>query len=106
MLGEGNCLVLDNAAIHTHHDARSIPHYLEERNIDLKFLRHFSPDVNPIENCFNLLHTILKKPTCCPSLLDDVPTAVLTASQEISQQDIAGFYRNVTNNYLNMAVNT
>ena len=30
ILGQGNCLILDNAAIHTHHDARLIPHYLEE----------------------------------------------------------------------------
>ena len=106
ILGECNCLILDNAAIHTHCDARFIPHYLEEQNIDLKFLLHFSPDTNPVENCFNLLCTILEKTTYCPLLLDDVPTVVLTALQEISQQDIAGFYGNVTNNYLNMAVNT
>ena len=48
----------------------------------------------------------IKKPTYCPLLLDDVPAAFLTALQEISKQDIAGFYENVTNNYLNMAVNT
>ena len=106
ILGEGNCLILDNAAIHTHHNARLIPHYLEEQNIDLKFLPCFSPNTNPVENCFTLLHTILKKLIYSPLLLDDVPTAVLTALPEISQQDIASFYGNVTSNYLNMAVNT
>lgn len=57
-LDPGSVVVLDNASFHKASDIEGI---LEKNKCSVRFLPPYSPDLNPIENCWSLIKNDLRK---------------------------------------------
>lgn len=86
-LKEGDIVVMDNCPIHK---LEEIEEALEARGAWLMFLPTYSPDFNPIENCWSKVKTILRslKPRTHQELLD----ALVKAFSSVTVQDILGWF--------------
>ncbi|KAF7700526.1 hypothetical protein CDIK_1035, partial [Cucumispora dikerogammari] len=51
-------LIMDNASIH---ETQFILNKLEDYGVEVKFLSPYSPDLNPIENCFSIIKSRLDR---------------------------------------------
>lgn len=78
----------DNCSIH---QADEIQEAIEARGAWALFLPPYSPDYNPIENCWSKIKNILRslKPRTREELLD----ALVEAFSSITRQDIRGWFR-------------
>lgn len=78
----------DNCAIHK---ADEIEEAIEARGAWAVFLPAYSPDFNPIENCWSKIKSVLRsiKPRSFEELLD----ALCKAFSSITRQDILGWFR-------------
>lgn len=55
----GNIIVMDNLAVHHYEGGTVLEEFLAEMGIELIFTPTYSPDLNPIELCFNKIETEL-----------------------------------------------
>ena len=55
----GDIRVMDNLSAHHYEGGEILEVWLEEMGIELIYLPTYSPDLNPIEFCFNKLKTLL-----------------------------------------------
>ena len=87
-LKRGDLVFFDNCQIHK---ADEIEAAIERRGAWAIFLPPYSPDFNPIENCWSKVKTLLRslKPRTREELLD----ALVEAFSSITQQDILGWFR-------------
>jgi transposase len=87
-LKRGDMVVMDNNPIHKLDD---IEDAIEAVGAWVLFLPTYSPDLNPIENCWSKVKSRLRslKPRTLPDLLD----ALVTAFASITKQDILGWVR-------------
>lgn len=61
-----------------------------------------SPDLNPCEPIFLKLRCLLRKKEYQDLAEHDMQTAVLTALEEITPQDIFEFFKGTSGNYMNL----
>ncbi len=103
VLNPGDIIVVDNCPFH-HSEAEDILiNFFDDYNISYIFLPRYSPDMNPVEACFLKMKTLLKQEYYQRLLADNlVAVAVLDTISDISLSDIHGFYRGVTDNYMNV----
>ena len=91
----GDVLVMDNLSIHHYESGEVLEEYLQEMGVELLYTPVFSPDLNPVEHCFNKIKTVvnydLKDITCANTKL----SAVL-AIEEITHEDMINFFRNTS----------
>ena len=87
-LKRGEVVFFDNCRIHK---AEEIAEAIEARGAWALFLPTYSPDFNPIENCWSKVKSILRslKPRTVEKLLD----ALVEAFSSITKQDILGWFR-------------
>jgi transposase len=87
-LKRGDIVLMDNNPIHKLDD---IEDAIEAVGAWVLFLPTYSPDLNPIENCWSKVKSRLRsfKPRTLPDLLD----ALVKAFSSITVQDILGWFR-------------
>jgi len=86
-LKRGDIVVMDNNPIHKLDDSEEA---IEAVGAGVLFLPTYSPDLNPIENCWSKVKARLRalKPRTLPDLLD----ALVTAFASITEHDIRGWF--------------
>ena len=95
VLDVGDTIVMDNLAVHHYEGGEILEDFLFENGIELVFTPVYSPDLNPIEMCFNKVKTALNH-----DLLELVHSNLKLASacavESITEMDMHGFYRHTS----------
>ena len=99
-LEPGDIVILDNCPIHKNEGEDRVSSYLARMGIQYLFLPTYSPDLNPAENCFSKLKSVLKMERFQSVTQANVKVAVGKAMKEISTTDIEGYFRYT--GYINM----
>jgi len=87
-LQAGDIVFFDNCQIHK---ADEIEEAIEARGAWALFLPPYSPDFNPIENCWSKIKSILR--SLKPRTLEELLDALVEAFSSITRQDIQGWFR-------------
>ena len=87
-LPRGDIVFMDNNPIHQLDD---IEDAIEAAGAWVLFLPTYSPDLNPIENCWSKVKALLR--TLKPRTLPDVLDALAAAFASITLHDILGWFR-------------
>lgn len=87
-LGPGNIVFMDNCSIHKMDE---IEEAIEARGAWVIFLPRYSPDLNPIENCWSKVKGILR--SLKPRTLEELLDALVEAFSSITVQNILGWFR-------------
>ena len=80
-------VVLDNCAIHHVAEVKSM---LEEIGVLVHYLPPYSPDLNPIEEAFSKVKSVLKSQWNRYNMMD-VETQLLTSFTSITPEDCCGW---------------
>ena len=102
VIPDNSIIVLDNASIHVSLANNVIRPFLAQSGVSYIFLPTYSPDFSPAEACFMMLKETLKKECYNELLFEDTQTCILLALNEITDDNIRAFYKNVPFNYLGM----
>lgn len=84
--------IMDNASIHKRNDIRVI---LAENGFELIFLPPYTPQLNPIEEIFNMWKHNIK--TMNPKTIEELNNAIFSASNLITSENCQSFYSHVRN---------
>lgn len=87
-LKRGEVVFFDNCRIHK---ADEIEEAIEARGAWALFLPTYSPDFNPIENCWSKVKSILR--SLKPRTLEELLGGLVKAFSSITKQDILGWFR-------------
>ncbi|XP_068735676.1 ras-related GTP-binding protein C-like [Montipora capricornis] len=91
----GDIIVMDNLSAHHYESGEILEVWLEEMGIELICLPTYSPDLNPIEFCFNKVKTLLNHlgiGEFHELTHTNAKLAVMEAVERITTEDMAGFY--------------
>lgn len=86
-LKRGEIVFLDNCPIHKMDE---IEEAIETRGAWVIFLPRYSPDLNPIENCWSKVKAILR--SLKPRTLQELLGALVEAFSSVTVQDILGWF--------------
>ncbi len=86
-LWKGACVIMDNCSIHKGEKIRSL---IEEAGANLLYFPTYSPDFNPIENCWSKLKSILR--SLGARTYPDLAYAIKLAFSQISVNDIRNWF--------------
>jgi transposase len=86
-LRPGHLVLMDNVSIHKQDEIEEI---IEGRGAFVLFLPTYSPDFNPIENCWSKIKARLR--SLKPRTLDDLLDALTKAFSSITVEDIIGWF--------------
>ena len=87
---EQSVLILDNARIHHDND---LIEYIEAFGSRVEFLPPYSPDFNPIETCFSVIKSFLKRYRDFVYSCNDPRYPILIACSHITPQMAASFFK-------------
>jgi transposase len=87
-LQRGDFVFFDNCQIHK---ADEIEDAIEARGAWAIFLPPYSPDFNPIENCWSKVKSLLR--SLKPRTFEELLNALVKAFSSITRQDILGWFR-------------
>ncbi len=88
-LKPGDIVVLDNLGSHK---GKAVRRAVRAAGAHLLFLPKYSPDLNPIEQVFAKLKTLVRK--AAPRSFDAISVAIANALTAISSQECANYLRN------------
>ncbi len=80
-------VVLDNCPIHKMEEIEEI---IEARGAWVIFLPRYSPDLNPIENCWSKVKAVLR--SLKPRTLEELLDALVEAFSSVTLKDILGWF--------------
>lgn len=86
-LWDGACVVMDNLSAHK---VEGIREMIEATGARLVYLSPYSPDFNPIENCWSKLKEYLR--SVAPRTRDELDAAVRDAMDLVSLKDIHNWF--------------
>jgi transposase len=86
-LRRGDIVVMDNLGSHK---VDGIQEHIERRGAKLIYLPPYSPDLNPIEQCWSKLKAILKK--LAAKTRNDLDAAIASALLTVCTSDCAGWF--------------
>ena len=86
-LWQGAYVIMDNCSIHK---GKQVEALIEEAGAKLVYLSSYSPDFNPMENCWSKIKSILKK--IAARTYPELAEAIESAFQQISVQDIRQWF--------------
>lgn len=87
----GDIIVMDNLSSHHYEGGEILEEWFDQMGIELLYTPSYSPDLNPIELCFNKVKTVLNG-EMRELVHSNLPLAVAEALESITAQDMAGFY--------------
>ena len=93
VLMAGDILVLDNCATHHNAGGFALGQWLDTMGIDVVYLPTYSPELNPVELAFNKLKIVLKMEEMRLLVEANLHAAVYSALDQITANDMRGFYR-------------
>jgi transposase len=88
---------LDNAPIHHSYHKRiqaglpSIQDQLVSKNVEPRFIVPYSPELNPVELCFNFIKQQVEKAK--PRTLPELKLAIERAVAKLNRMDLTKFFR-------------
>ena len=85
----------DHIAIPIHHyeGGEVLTEWLEEQGIYVIFTPFYSSELNVTEYVFNKLKVVLKQAQYRDMMFRNIHAAIFAALNEVSEQDMIGFYR-------------
>ena len=86
-------VVMDNLSCHR---TDAVQKTFQKAGIELLYLPPYSPDFNPIEECWSKFKSVLKK--IAARTIESIQKATQEALKSISEQDIAGWFRHFQRN--------
>jgi transposase len=86
-LKPGDIVVMDNLSVHKTTGVREA---IESAGAELRYLPPYSPDFNPIEECWSKLKSILR--TLAARTRDALDAAIATAMSAVTSQDAVGWF--------------
>lgn len=89
----GDIVVMDNCALHHYNGGFVLGHWLDQMGIDVVYLPTYSPELNQVELVFQKLKIVLKSEERFPLVSMNLHAAIYTALEEITTNDMMGFYR-------------
>ena len=91
----GDTIVMDNLSCHHYEGGEVLEDWLHQMGIELIFTPAYSPDLNPVEFCFNKLKGLLNGELQNLVALN-TNLATMEAVEKISAQDMRGFYQSTS----------
>lgn len=86
-LNRGEIVIMDNCSIHK---MEEIEEAIEARGAWVIFLPRYSPDLNPIENCWSKVKSILR--SLKPRTMEELMDALAKAFSSVTLQNILGWF--------------
>ena len=87
----GDTIVMDNLSCHHYEGGEVLEDWLHEMGIELIFTPTYSPDLNPVELCFNKVKGLLNG-DLQELVASNTNLATMEAVERISQQDMRNFF--------------
>ena len=87
----GDTIVMDNLSCHHYEGGEVLEDWLHEMGIELIFTPAYSPDLNPVELCFNKIKGLLNG-DLQELVASNTNLATMEAVERISQQDMRNFF--------------
>ena len=87
-LQKGDIVVMDNLSVHK---SAAVRRAIEDRQAELRFLPPYSPDLNPIEQCWSKIKTALR--AAAARSLEALDTAVTAGLASITAEDAIGWFQ-------------
>lgn len=87
-LRPGKVVIWDNVSFHRQESLREL---IEAHGATVTFLPAYSPELNPIEECWSKLKAWLRKKAA--RTIQSLQEAITEAIQQVTLQDIAGWFR-------------
>ena len=87
-LRPGKVVIWDNVSFHRR---ESLQDLIEAHGATVKFLPAYSPEFNPIEECWSKLKAWLRKQAA--RTIETLQKAITEAIQQVTLKDIAGWFR-------------
>lgn len=93
-LQPGDVVVMDNLAPHKRTEVRAI---ITARGAELRYLPPYSPDLNPIEECWSKLKGLLK--SCAARTRQELDHAIAFCMRRVTPQDARAWIRHAGYSY-------
>ena len=90
-LAVGDIIVMDNLSCHHYQGGEALEEWLGEMGIELIYTLTYSPDLNPIEESFSKIKSVLTN-DIVRGHVDNLKLAVINATMQVTGQDMHGYY--------------
>lgn len=96
----GDVVIVDNCSIHQNRAERVLTQFFGQQNVEYTFLPTYSPDLNPVENCFGKIKKIPTQERFREIAANNLKLAIVYAIKEIQQSDLINFFKHT--GYINI----
>ncbi len=91
-LSVGDLIVMDNLSSHHYEGGAALEEWLGEMGIELVYTPTYSPDLNPIEECFSKIKSLLTNELVNHNVYS-IKASVIDATLKVTASDMLGYYR-------------